>query len=84
MLPLRPIAHLNRRASTDTEEQPRRFSLGFDDDFDECGAAVEAEHGFDWLGPLPINPKLKSLQVYKGAASFPKLFATGFCKCNVG
>ena len=81
---LRLITALNLSASTkDDTGQSRRFSLGFNDDFGECGAVVQAEHGYDWLSPLPINPKLESLQLYKGADSFLQLFTTGFCKCAV-
>ena len=41
---------------------------------------IEQEHGFDWLNPLPINPKLDSLQVYKGADTFVEIFTTLPCK----
>ena len=77
--PSTPRRHC-RLTTKDENDELRSFSLGFDGDFAECGAVIEAEHGFDWLSPMPINPKLDSLQVYKGAESFAQLFTTSFCK----
>ena len=76
--PSNPRRHC-RLTTKDENDELRSFSLGFDGDFAECGAVIEAEHGIDWLSPLPINPKLDSLQIYTGDESLPKLFRRAFC-----